>query len=259
MDARACEREIERAWLQHDPARAKITNEAWRALRQFKRTIAPLAARVTAAADDGKRIKALMYDYSRKGDVGAQRTFSKLKRHFHPALVERLQKGILWSWLDPRGAMLADAKDEGESQDAILVRYGLAWVVRKRELTAYEAFTLEAPDHALARMLQRSPSTDIKVALHQAHHAMFKASAQAVARHVEEQTSLYLPCGPGLLICEALRARTPSNLVYVFCRARTWISDDMVRPDQQPIAAAPSGVGSQLNVMTIMALKQAED
>jgi hypothetical protein len=98
--------------------------------------------------------------------------------------VERLQKGILWSWLDPRGAMLIDPKDEGETQDAILVRCGLAWVVRKRDLVAYEAFTLEAPDHALARMLQNAPGTDIREALHQAHHALFKASAQAVGRHV---------------------------------------------------------------------------
>jgi hypothetical protein len=94
-------------------------------------------------------------------------------------------------------------------------------------LVAYKAFTLEAPDHALA--LQRAPGTDIKQALYEAHHALFRASAQAVDRHVEEQTRLYLPSGPGLLICEALRASTPSGLVYVFCRGRTWIADNMVR------------------------------
>jgi hypothetical protein len=70
---------------------------------------------------------------------------------------------------------------------------------------------------------------------------------------------LYLPCGPGLLICEALRAPTPSGLVYVFCRGRTWISDDMVRPDQQPIAVAPSGIESQLSVMTTLALSRPND
>jgi hypothetical protein len=75
---------------------------------------------------------------------------------------------------------------------------------------------------------------------------------------VEEQTRLYLPCGPGLLICEALRGSTPSGLIYVFARARTWISNDMVRADQRPIAAAPTGHESQLTVMTMMALKQAE-
>jgi hypothetical protein len=198
MDARTRDREVERARLQHDSARSKIPNEAWRALRIFKRSLIPLAARVGVASDDRKRIKALMYDHSRKGDVGRVRTFARIKHHFHPACVERLQKGILWSWLEPRGAMLIDPKDEGESQDAILVRYGLAWVVKKRELVGYEAFTLEAPDHALARMLQRAPGTDIREALHQAHHALFQASAQAVGRHVEEQTRLYLPCGPGV-------------------------------------------------------------
>jgi len=47
--------------------------------------------------------------------------------------------------------------------------------------------------------------------------------------------------------------------VYVFCRARTWIAADMAHPDQSPIAAAPTGIESQLNVMTMMALKQARD
>jgi hypothetical protein len=32
----------------------------------------------------------------------------------------------------------------------------------------------------------------------------------------------------------------------------------MARPDQQPIAAAPTGVESQLNIMPLMALEQAE-
>jgi hypothetical protein len=35
--------EIERAWLQHDPARAEIPAEQWRKLRQFKRDIAVTA------------------------------------------------------------------------------------------------------------------------------------------------------------------------------------------------------------------------
>jgi hypothetical protein len=33
----------------------------------------------------------------------------------------------------------------------------------------------------------------------------------------------------------------------------------MVRPDQTPIAAAPTGHKSQLTIMTMMALEQAED
>jgi hypothetical protein len=61
----------------------------------------------------------------------------------------------------------------------------------------------------------------------------------------------------GLLICEALRASTPNGLVYVFCRGRTWIADNMVRPDQCSITASP--VESQLTCVTMMALHQAEE
>jgi hypothetical protein len=43
----------------------------------------------------------------------------------------------MWSWLAPRGCMLIDPKSEGEAQDAILVRYGFAWIERKLELTRH--------------------------------------------------------------------------------------------------------------------------
>jgi hypothetical protein len=185
--------------------------------------MAPAAARLSTAGDDRKRIAALMRDYSHKGDVGRVRTFAKLRHHFQPAIVEPLKAGILWSWLEPRSAVLADPEDPGEEQNAILVRYGVAWVVRKRELLGYTAFSLEIPDHCTGRMLQRSPGLDIRAALHQAHHALFQASR------------------------------------FIFARARTWIADNMVRADQTLSAAAPTGIQSQLTIMTMLALEQAED
>jgi hypothetical protein len=259
MDAKVRERQIERAWIKHDPSRAKIPQEAWRALRNFKKQIAPQAARVAVASAARDRIKGLMADYSRKGDVGRQRTFAKLKHHFYPATVERLKAGILWSWLEPRSAMLADPNDPGEEQNAILTRYGLVWVRRKREFLGYQAFSLEIPDHCTGRMLQRSPGLDIRAALHEAHHALFQASSEVITAHVVDGAPFYLPCAEGLLICSALRADTRTGTRFVFGRARTWIAANMLGPDQYPIAAAPTATQSQLTVMTMLALDQAGD
>jgi hypothetical protein len=58
MDARVRERQIERAWIAHDPSRAKIPQDAWRALRNFKKQITPQAARVGLDSNARERIKA---------------------------------------------------------------------------------------------------------------------------------------------------------------------------------------------------------
>jgi hypothetical protein len=163
--ARAPEWQLEKSWAEHEPLRRRIPPEAWRALRNFKRRIGPLHDRVEAACTERKTIWKLILDYSRKSGIGSQRAYAKVVRHFHPAAVEKLKKGILWTWLQPRGAILADAQDYGEAQDAVLVRYGLGW--GKRELVCYLAFSLEVPDHCLARLIQRAPGADLHEVLRQ--------------------------------------------------------------------------------------------
>jgi hypothetical protein len=69
-----------------------------------------------------------------------------------------------------------------------------------------------------------------------------------VSQRVARGTSLYLPCGPGLLICEALRSSTPNGIKFCFARARTRIADSMIRLDQQPIAPAVGDAPSMLGL-----------
>jgi hypothetical protein len=45
------EREIERAWLQHDPQRNAIP-PIWRRLRRFKRTLEPTSVKIRAELQD---------------------------------------------------------------------------------------------------------------------------------------------------------------------------------------------------------------
>jgi hypothetical protein len=224
-------------------------------VRTFKRTIAPLAARLDAAVTDRERIKGLLYDYACKGEVGRARALAKLRKHFPLATITFPHQGIMWSWLAPRGCMLIDPKSHGEAQDAILVRYGFAWIERKRELNGYEAFSIEVPDHALARLIQRAPDINLPRVLMEASDQFFAADVATVSRHVAHGTSLYLRAGPGLLICKAIDGATPSKMNYWFAQARRWISDSMIRPDQKPIAPAVGDAPSQLTLMTSLALR----
>jgi hypothetical protein len=143
------------------PEQGRIPKDVWRKVRMFKRTIALIADRLDEAATERERIKGLLYDYACKGEVGRARALAKLRKHFNLATITFPRGGLMWSWLAPRGCMLIDPKDEGEAQDAIIVRYGFAWIERRRELNGYEAFSLEVPDHATARLVQRAPNVNL--------------------------------------------------------------------------------------------------
>jgi hypothetical protein len=49
--------------------------------------------------------------------------------------------------------------------------------------------------------------------------------------------------------------RTPAGIEYWFARARTWIGDSMIRPDQIPIAPAVGDDPSMLTLMTALVLR----
>jgi hypothetical protein len=255
MDNRVRESQIDRSWLQHDPAQGRVPREIYRNLRTFKRTIKPIADRIEAASEEHERIGSLMYDYGLKGAIGKQRALKRLRQHFELATLTFPRPGyFMWSWLQPRGSMLLDPKDEGESQNALLVRYGVAWLEHKR-LAAYTAFSIEACDHALARLMQRAPGVNLPRVLEQAQDQLFAADAIVVNRHVASGVPIYLSAGPGLLICEAIRGCTSSGDRFAFARARTWIGNSTRKPDQMPIAPAADEALTMLNLMSGLVLR----
>jgi hypothetical protein len=254
MDARVPEWQLERAWAEHEPARRKIPPEAWRSLRNFKRVIQPQNWLVEMACTEHKIIRELMFDYARKKAVGKERAFVKLVKHFHPATVDRFGSAVRWEWLQPRGAVLAEPETPGEEQAAILTRFGMAWE-SKKQLVAFAAFGIEAPDHAVARLLQRAPGIDLAATLLAAQRRFFEADSEVVRRHCAEGSSFFLEAGPGLMIARSVRAETPSGCQYFYARCKTWIGSDMARHDQVAIAPAAGAVAPQLVAMTLLALK----
>jgi hypothetical protein len=70
---------------------------------------------------------------------------------------------------------------------------------------------LEIADYASARLLQRSPETDLRSAIMEAEQAFAAADAGVVEPLISSPASIYLPAGLGWLRRERNRRRDPDR------------------------------------------------
>jgi hypothetical protein len=102
----------------------------------------------------------------------------------------------------------------------------------------------EVPGHALARMLQRRPNIDLTAALYEAATAFLRADRSAL--RLDGETTLHLPCGPGLALTLPLFLLDLDQKKRLLARTCTWIAAEMAAPDQRPVAAAADRARSVL-------------
>jgi hypothetical protein len=176
---------------------------------------------------------------------GPPRALQKIKHRLVPARVETVDKSaVIACWPEPRDSVFENPAGE-LGQDCIVINVAVALLNRRRDAVAFKSWCLEVPDHASARMLQRAGiGCDLTRALLQATDHFLGAGTAIIAKHVETNEVCYLPCGPGLLLCSPIYCRTPQNKYFTYARARTWISERMVRPDQLPLPMATDAMAS---------------
>jgi hypothetical protein len=234
--------EIERAWLQHEPARGEIPADVWRKLRAMKREWLPTAALVEGILKKEQLAQSLLEPAIRKRGIGRQRKLIDLRRMLPGANVKISFKDVLEvSWLSPKQAILADPQHQGEQQDCVLVCYLIAWPPSPRTIQAHSAWALEVSDHALARLLQRAPRADLRAVLFEAGIGFSAADAAAVVPHVGTDSSVYLPAGDGAFAATVIGAKTADGQKhFVYARASTWLSAAMLKADQKPLRRAAS-------------------
>jgi hypothetical protein len=233
--------EIERAWLIHEPARAEIPAEQWRKLRAFKRDIAVTAGVIEGILKNEKLAQSLVEPIVRKRGIGRQRKLTELRRLLPAANVKIAYKSILEiSWLSPTAPIIANPQHQGEQQDCTLICYFLAWPRTAHSIAAHSAWAAEIPDHAAARLLQRSPRPpDLRAVLFEAGLAFLAAAADAVVPHVGTDSSVYLPAGDGAFAASIVGAKTTNGQKhFIYARAGTWLSAAMLKPDQIPLPRA---------------------
>ena len=104
-------------------------------------------------------------------------------------------------------------------------------VSRQRGSLRWNGFPIfEAPDHMLARMMQRAPGIDAAAALYQGAQSFLGADREMIAAQPRE--TLYIPTGPGLSVGLPIRALSPDRKAHLILRGQTWLADRMAGPDQ---------------------------
>jgi hypothetical protein len=236
-------KEVEAAWLAHEPERATISSDIWRSLRSLKRELLPTAAIIENVLKKEKLARSIIEPAVRRRGVGRQRRLTELRRMLPGANVRISHKDVLEiSWLSPKTAILANPQHQGEQQDCVLVCYLIAWPPTPRSIQAHSAWALEVSDHALARLLQRVPTADLRTALFDAGLAFCGAEAVPMARLVGTQTSIYLAAASGAFAATVIGAKTlDGQRHYTYARVHTFLSAPMLKPDQVmlPRAANP--------------------
>jgi hypothetical protein len=125
----------------------------------------------------------------------------------------------------------------------IAVRCGVAHLPRNAANSwAFLVIVVEVPDHALGRLLQREPKADLAATLFQAATAVLGSDAEVVGDEFN------LKAGPGLFLCKA-QGYWHDGHYGRYCRCRTFITDQMARPDQRPVTAASDPSCSVLSLL----------
>lgn len=147
---------------------------------------------------------------------------------------------LVWAVLKPReSVVLPDAGvDLAKLQDCVAVNYFVVYPMSGKLYSGDGLWTLEVPDHALGRLLQRDPAADLDAVLMAAHHAALRAKVDDVHPALRDAArSFLLPAGNGVLTCSIRIGPDVSmgNRTMVHLAAHTWLHRDQLHDDQTPL------------------------
>jgi hypothetical protein len=176
--------------------------------------------------------------------------YLKLVKAFGPGAVNEgitLDRGKalgVWSILKPRNAVIAvasEATSESEraslAQDCVTVNYIVAG--SHRILLGEGLWSLEVPDHALGRAVERSRFLHPETIIREAHVNLLGLSVD------HAKTLEYLKAGPGCFAGTLAFGTDVQVGLSLHFRVSTWLADDMLGPDQIPMCE-PGEAGKRL-------------
>jgi hypothetical protein len=238
------------AWAEHrgDDLADRLGYAAKRDGRNFKRGLVAQAEAIGGMAADRDRwldvagdvlIKGRMFGRAR--EVGRARAIEQLRRLFHPAVVETKAFGwlgdtVLITWLAPRDDGLVSGIDDPSFEQGGVAVLALSVATLGRRVLVTEFVQIEAPDHCLARLFQRSPRADGAAALYAAAASFMAMDIRQVAALRRE--TLHLPAGEGVFLSNVIWGRGKGGKWLVFARPRTFIASSMAASDQRALSVA---------------------
>jgi hypothetical protein len=107
-----------------------------------------------------------------------------------------------------------------------------------KTLTLHSTWALEIADHASARLLQRSPETDLPSAILESAQAFAASDAGSVAPLISSPATIYLPAGSGCFLATVIGGVTKTGKEHIYARCRTVVPQTWMRADQILLARA---------------------
>jgi hypothetical protein len=146
----------------------------------------------------------------------------------------------VWSVIKAREAVAVEPDEPGFAQACVTINYAVAGGLDKG--VAEGLWTIEVPDHALGRLLQRAPGVDIDGALRGAHFALLGAVQDSLPL-AHRDARFMVPAGPGVFMCSALHGPDISTggQINIHIHAHTWLHSDQLRDDQEAALIVAAG------------------
>jgi hypothetical protein len=224
--------------------------EARGRIRQWKKRL----ERNYLAFDRGYRrlqggdLRDLSIDMVRRGRIGRLRALEKIHAALGPGAkleTSTLDDGdarAIWSIFKPRDSVVYDASPEEQSllQDCVTVNYFAAGAMPGMIGVAEGLWTLEVPDHALGRAVERSRLLHPGALIREAHLNLLDLPVEVVSRSNftdHDSPGVYIKAGSGCFAAHINVSpdRSLNGDYTVYVRVETWLSDDQLHEDQIPL------------------------
>jgi hypothetical protein len=183
--------------------------------------------------------------YRRSSPTGRERALAKIQAMVGPGCVleQRRLKGkhpyAIFSALKPRGSVIIEV--EGSlAQDCVSVNYLACGALPARRVVGRMdgLWSLEVPDHALGRAVERSRFLHPGAIIRQAHASLLGLPADTVMHppfHDKDGRGALVKAGPDAFVVRIHAGEDVSQGggKGVHCRASTWLAEDMLGGDQK--------------------------
>jgi len=223
-------------------------------LRVWKKQLAQHYAQFDVGYEslrDGN-LKSIPQDLVKCTRGGRERALSAIRRAVGPGATFETTylngRLALFSILKPRSSVICETYpdvSEGERaslfQDCVTVNYFLVGKIPgalgDRIELAEGLWTLEVPDHALGRAVERSRYLHPGAIIREAHLNLLELPNAAMRLLNGERRTAYVKAGPGCFVAAISAARDVSNddQYGVHVRVATWLDEDQLHADQVPL------------------------
>jgi hypothetical protein len=174
---------------------------------------------------------------------GRQRAFEKINKLLGPGATLEAKhlngKSVLWSIYKPsNGIILND--DPSFTQNCVAINYIIAGEMPNHMGgIVIGLWTLEVPDHALGRAVERSRFLHPGAIIREAHQNLLELPSNIISERPNfvdhSLPGVYIKAGPGCFVGHLIMAKAASSsdpMLNIHARVKTWLSNDQLHENQ---------------------------